>query len=164
MASKKNRSRLIFEKIINCGTEELREKFQVDFENIDMRGVFKRARVMDQTKIDKLFLDKELSAPQYGAAEEYLSLLVKSGAFLRSPGFESGPDSTGRDKAKSMAARMMAVSGARNKLRKSCGNEVCYVVDMAIGGDAIIDISMLRIGLDARADYFGTRGMSDPRG
>ena len=164
MQSDKKTSRLIFESLMECGTEELRKKHRVEFERIDMRGRFRRAKVTDQTKIDCLFLDLKITAPQYSAAEEYMDLLLKSGVFLKSPGFDSGPELTGRDKSRSMASRIMAISGARSRLRKDAGTEATLAVDLAIGANANVDIHLLRTGLDVLVSYFGTTGMRDPRG
>lgn len=156
-------STLIFESMLECGTEELRKKHKVEFERIDVRGIFRRARVTDQNKIDCLFLDKKINAQQYGAAEEYQELLLRSGVFLKSPGFEQGPESTGRDKSRSMASRIMAVSGARSRLRRDAGSNATLAVDLTIGANANVDINLLRIGLDVLVSYFGTGNYKDPR-
>jgi hypothetical protein len=160
---KTSHSTSIFESMLECGTEELRKKHKVEFERIDIRGVFRRARVTDQNKIDCLFLEKKINAQQYGAAEEYQELLLKSGVFLKSPGFEEGPESTGRDKSRSMASRIMAVSGARSRLRRDAGAEATLAVDLTIGANATVDLVLLKKGLDVLVSYFGTSNYEDPR-
>jgi len=146
-----------------CGTDELREKHRVEWEGIDLRGVFRRARVLDQTHMDTLFLDRKINAAQYSAAEEYSALLLRAGVFLASPGFDHGVVMTGRDKSRAMSARIMAVSGARSRLRKDAGTEVALAVDLAVGANVGVQIDLLRRGLDVLADYFGTSGVTDPR-
>jgi len=153
----------MLESMVACGTEELRQKHRVEFESIDLRGVFKRARVTDQTYIDCLFLEKLITAPQYSAAEEYMYLMLKSGAFLRSPGWEDGPRSTGRDKGKAMSSRIMAISGARDRLRREAGPDATLAVDLAVASDAPVSVALLRQGLDVLSMYFGTTGVKDPR-
>ena len=148
---------------MECGTEELREKHKVEWESLDLRGIFRRARVLDQTYVDTLFLEKKISAAQYSAAEEYLALLLKSGSFLASPGFEQGVTVTGSDKSRAMASRIMAISGARSRLRKNASADVRLAVDLAIGANVKVHISPLREGLDILANYFGTTGAIDPR-
>ena len=152
-----------YENVLECGTSELRRKHRVEWETLDMRGHFRRARVLDQNYIDTLFLEKKISAAQYSAAEEYLALLVKAGCFLMSPGFEEGVASTGSDKSRAMASRIMAISGARSRLRRDCSSEVRLAVDLAIGSNAKVHIVPLRKGLNVLADYFGTAGDVDPR-
>jgi len=149
--------------MIECGTEELRSKHVVEFEAIDLRGVFRRARVLDQTYLDTLFLKKQINAPQYSAGEEYLDLLLRAGAFLRSPSLEAGIDQTGREKSRSMASRIMAVSGARTRLRRDAGPDATLAVDLAIGGNARVEVELLKVGLDVLVSYFGTSGVNDPR-
>ena len=153
----------LFESLIECGTEELRSKHVVEFEAIDLRGVFRRARVLDQTYLDTLFLKKKINAPQYSAGEEYMDLLLRAGAFLRSPSMEAGIEQTGRDKSRSMTSRIMAVSGARTRLRKEAGPEATLAVDLAVGGNTRVRVDILKLGLDVLVSYFGTSGVNDPR-
>ena len=152
-----------YENMLECGTSELREKYKVEWESLDMRGIFRRARVLDQTYVDTLFLQKKISAAQYSAAEEYLALLLKSGVFVPSPGFEEGVAMTGSDKSRAMASRIMAISGARSRLRRDVDSRARLAVDLAIGGNLKVHVAPLRRGLDVLADYFGTTGEVDPR-
>ena len=167
METKKTKSRptsnFRYENMLECGTSELRDKHRVEWEALDLRGIFRRARVLDQTHVDTLFLEKKISAAQYSAAEEYLALLLKSGVFLASPGFEEGVTVTGSDKSRAMASRIMAISGARSRLRRDASADVRLAVDLAIGANVKVHIIPLREGLDILADYFGTTGAIDPR-
>ena len=61
--------------LIEAGTDEYRAKKNIQVEKIDSKGVFRRSRVLDQTKFDELFLSDKINKFQYSAAEMYLNLM-----------------------------------------------------------------------------------------
>jgi len=147
---------------IESGTDELKKKFKVEVEKLDSRGIFRRSRVVNQTRIDSLFLDRAIDIAQFSAAELYLELLWKAGIFLRSPSMERSFEVTGKEVEKSISSRILAISGARSKLRK-LDPKVALAVDLCIGSNAPVDIGLLREGLDVLVDHFGISRMADPR-
>lgn len=139
--------------LIESGTDEYQSKKNIQIERIDSRGVFRRSRVLDQTKFDELFLDDKIDKYQYSAADMYLNLMQVSGCFLRSPSLSGGVKTGFRESANLMAARIMAISSARDSLRKH--GEACLIaVETCLALDKDVDLRPLRIGLDSLARYF----------
>ena len=168
-AKRKSRSEIVQEEIIEerleNGTPELKRKHKLEWERLDFKGLFRRARVTDQLQIDRLFIDKKITGPQHEAGNQYLAALVKSGAFIRSPSFEKSIDASVKDVEKSISSRIMAVSGARGVLRR-CGEDSMLLVDLLIGTGRISrpsEIPVIRRGLDALVRFYGTEAFLDPR-
>ena len=139
--------------LIESGTDEYRSKKNIKIEKIDTKGIFRRSRVLDQTKFDELFLDDKIDRYQYSAADMYLNLMQVSGCFLRSPSLNGGVKTGFRESANLMAARIMAISSARDILRKH--GEACLIaVETCLALDKDVDLEPLRTGLDSLAKYF----------
>ena len=139
--------------LIESGTEEYRKKKKIELENIDSRGVFRRARVVDQTTFDKLFIQGKISRAQFSAAEMYLELMSLAGCFLRSPSVQGSEKATGRNVAASIAAKIMVISRARQSLRQA-GQDSLVAVETCLAHDQEVDLDLLRLGLSALANHF----------
>lgn len=139
--------------LLESGTEEYRSKKTIRVEKIDTKGIFRRSRVLDQTKFDELFLNDKIDSAQYSAADMYLSLMQVSGCFLRSPSMSGGVKTGFRESANLMASRIMAISSARDSLRKQ-GEDCLVAVETCLALDKDVDMKLLRTGLDALARYF----------
>ena len=139
--------------ILESGTDEYRSKKKVEIERIDHRGIFRRARVTDQTVFDRLFIEEKITREQFSAAEMYLELMGIAGCFLRSPSMEGTERTSGRDIAGSMASKIMVIAKARDRLRKA-GSEPLAAVETCLSLDKDVDINQLRIGLNALAGHF----------
>lgn len=140
--------------MIESGTKEYRSKKEIHIEEIGSNGTFKRARVLDQTKFDELFLNDNISKEQYAAADMYLGLMSISSCFIKSPNLGAqGSRSNPRDAAGAMASKIIAISSARNRLRDA-GESCLVAVESCIGMNADVDLHDLRIGLNALFRYF----------
>ena len=165
---KRSKSRSRFEKIeelMEHGTPELNDKHLIEWEQLDPKGYVRRARVADQTELDRLFLLKKISGPQFEAGSRYFAALIKSGSFVRSPSFERGIDSSVKDVEKSISSRIMAVSAARRAL-KMAGDRSMMIVDLVVASGRRIsaaEMDDLLAGLDALSMFYGTQDFIDPR-
>jgi hypothetical protein len=139
--------------LIEAGTDEYRAKKNIQVEKIDSKGVFRRSRVLDQTKFDELFLSDKINKFQYSAAEMYLNLMKISGCFLRSPSLKGGVKTGFRESANLMASKIMAISFARDCLR-NLGDEYVVAVETCLAQDKDVDLNLLKTGLDALVRYF----------
>jgi len=148
---------------IESGTPELKRHHRVEEEKLDSRGIFRRSRVVDQHVMDALFLAGDIRLHQYSAAEMYMALLWKAGAFLRSPSAEKGIDVTGGDVEKSISSRIMVISKARSALRDNCTHDVSLAVDACVVANKRPDLALLKIGLNTLARHFGVDRVVDPR-
>lgn len=139
--------------LVESGTEEYQSKKKIRLEKIDAKGIFRRSRVLDQTKFDELFLNDDIDKNQYSAADMYLSLMQVSGCFLRSPSMSGGIKTGFRESANLMASRIMAISSARDSLRKQ-GDDCLVAVETCLALDKDVDMKLLKTGLDALAKHF----------
>jgi hypothetical protein len=140
--------------LIESGTEEYRGKKEIHIEGIGSSGAFKRARVLDQTKFDELFLNDNISKEQYAAADMYLGLMSISGCFIKSPNLGAqGSRSNPRDTAGAMASKIIAISSARSRLRDA-GEHCLVAVEACVGMNADVNLPDLRSGLNALVRYF----------
>ena len=140
--------------LTESGTDEYRGKKDIRIEGVGTGGVFKRARVLDQTKFDELFLCEKISQDQYSAADMYLGLMAISGCFIKSPNLEAqGSRSNPRDTAGAMASKIIAISSARSRLRDT-GEHCLVAVEACVGMNADVNLPDLRIGLNALVRYF----------
>ncbi len=139
--------------LVESGTDEYRSKKNIKIEKIDVKGIFRRSRVLDQTKFDELFLEDKINKFQYSAADMYLNLMQVSGCFLRSPSLSGGVKVGFRESANLMSSKLVAISSARSKLR-SLGDEYVAAVETCLAHNADVDIELLKTGLDALVKYF----------
>lgn len=142
--------------LVESCTDEYRKKKNIKIEGIDHRGIFRRARVLDQTKFDELFLDEKITSSQYSAADMYLGLMSVSGCFLKSPNLGGHSSKIpGRDSAGAMASKILAISSARTRLREA-GERCLVAVESCVGMNSDVNIDDLKKGLNALAKYFQT--------
>ena len=148
------------------GTAELRSHHRIELEPIDLRGLMKRARVVDQCELDRLFLRRTISAPQHSAGECFLDVLVKSGATPRSSDPDAISMGTFRDAEGSISSRIMVASGAHDALRRSSPAAQKTTIIVVLKNDKISSklFDALHEGLNQLVRFFGTGGMKDPRG
>jgi len=149
---KTSRSEL-FTPNMEAGTEELRAKHRIEIENIDLRGLMRRARVADQTALDTLFL------------ESFLDAIVRSGGTPRSSDPSAVSFGTLRDAERSMSSKIMIASGAYRALA-GAGAEAERATIIVVSTNKIPSTKLLPLikqGLNSLVYYFGTKGMRDPR-
>jgi hypothetical protein len=147
------------------GTDELRDKHSVVAEALDYRGLMQRARVLDQTSLDILFLERKITAPQHSAGECFLDVLVRSGGTPRSCDPSAVSFGTLRDAERSLSSRIMVASGAYRVLSrepKDVQDATIIVVTRNVRPNVKL-LSLIRRGLNALVGYFGTAGARDPR-
>jgi len=139
---------------VESGTDEYRGKKEIRLESVVGGGAFRRARVLDQTKFDELFLNDKISQEQYSAADMYLGLMSVAGCFIKSPNLGAqGSRANPRDTAGAMASKIIAISSARSRLRDA-GENCLVAVESCVGMNADVSLPDLRTGLDALARYF----------
>lgn len=140
--------------LVESGTDEYRGKKEIRIESVGGGGAFRRARVLDQTKFDELFLNDKISQDQYSAADMYLGLMSVAGCFIKSPNLGAqGSRSSPRDTAGAMASKIIVISSARSRLRDA-GENCLVAVESCVGMNADVDLPSLRVGLTALARYF----------
>jgi len=139
--------------LVESGTEEYRNKKKIRLERIDSRGIFRRARVVDQTVFDRLFIQEKITRQQFSAAEMYLEMMGIAGCFLRSPSMKGSEKVTGRDVGGNISAKIMVISRARDSLR-GAGEGALIAVETCLGHDREVDLAFLKLGLDALARHF----------
>ena len=147
------------------GTDELRDKHSVVAEALDYRGLMTRARVLDQTSLDILFLERKVTAPQHSAGECFLDVLVRSGGAPKSCDPSAVSFGTLRDAERSLSSRIMVASGAYRVLAresKEVQDATIIVVTRNVRPN-VKSLSLIRRGLNALVGYFGTAGIRDPR-
>lgn len=76
----------------DLGTKEIHQRHSVMIEG----GTLPRAKVMDQTVVDRLLMEARINLHQYQAAEYLLEQAMKSGIHLRSPRMDGLPPGGGR--------------------------------------------------------------------
>jgi len=140
--------------LIESGTKEYKKKKKIEIEKIDAKGIFRRARVVDQKVFDKLFIEEKITRQQYAAASMYMEVMGIAGCFLRSPSMEGSEKGTGRDLSQVLAGKILVIARARDKLRKA-GDKAIRAVENCIAFDQEVNLNDLRTGLDALADHFG---------
>lgn len=138
-------------------------------EDLDVRGVAKRYRIIDQTIFDVLFLAELITAAQYEAAHLFLECLIQSGATTQGVNLEPGIRVTGIDISNSMSDRRMAFSSSFRAVVSSCGRESAdFMMRCFIEIYSYPDFDKSEIAerlapcLHSLAAYFGTDGR-DPR-
>ena len=151
--SKTNSSKSRHPLLLESGTEEYQIKKQIEIEKVDLRGIFRRSKVVDQTRFDKLFLEDKITQAQFSAAESYLELMGVAGCFLRSPSMQGSEKITGRDVAGNISSKILVISKARETLR-SAGDEALIAVETCLASDKPVDLVQLRSGLDVLVRYF----------
>ena len=153
--------------LIESGTPELQGKHLVVLEDvaIDLRHSLRRARVSDQSELDKLFLERRITMKQFVAGEEYLAVLSRSGAFPQSSGFEKGPATSGREAEGRIIGRAMLASRPRRLVIKFCGPKALLVLDAAVMSSQRLSsewVEELRKALDILVPHFRVDA-EDPR-
>ena len=76
------------------GTRELHRRHRIKFEDGD---TFARARVIDQTFVDRLLLKKIIEIRHHAAAEQLVQQSVMAGMFVRSPNWTAIPGNNRKD-------------------------------------------------------------------
>jgi len=102
---------------------EQMEKFSFGEESVDISGLVKRNRVLNQTVFDAMLLKLFIEQPQHEAACLFIDLLDRSGASVRSCGFE-GPSAPIAPHAVGdhLAQRHMAYSESFRKMKDDAGD------------------------------------------
>lgn len=129
------------------GSNELHRKHAVRMESED--GLFLRARVIDQSLIDRLFIRNSIDADQYDAALAFHELAHRAGVFPSSMQMERVQMSVGN-----RAPRALAILSVDRYLQKSCSARAYRAVWMTVIREMNSPIEDLRKGLNALKIYF----------
>jgi hypothetical protein len=129
------------------GSNELHRKHVVRMESED--GLFLRARVIDQSLVDRLFIHKRIDADQYDAALAFHALAHRAGVFPSSMQMERVQMSVGN-----RAPRALAILSVDRYLQRACSARAYRAVWTTIIREIESPIKDLIIGLDALKVYF----------
>lgn len=142
-------------------------------EDVDLRGLVKRHRVVDQTVFDAMFLLEMIDQSHHEAAHLFLGDLIDSGALVSGWNYSgSSSPSPAHAIAGAMADRRMAFSAPfRHMVEGSSGDQADLFVrvfdDMydypKLKSDLTKLSSKLMPQLSSLVDYYGIRKRRDPR-
>lgn len=121
-------------------------------------GVFLRAKVVDQSLVDRLYLEKAIDVDQYDAALAFHHLAHRSGIFPSSMQLERVQMST-RDRA----PRALAILSADRYLQNHCPPSGYRAVWLTVIRELPSPIGALRMGLDTLKVYFNPTLTPDSR-
>ena len=153
-------------------TDEQIRKRATGVEDVDMKGLVKRHRVLDQTLFDLLFLKELIDQSQHEAAHLFMDSIAKSGASVRSANLNVEVFTPYRDIGNAMGERRMAFSSAYRAMVEDVGPLMADLA-MRYSSDpyrypAEYD-EQKRVGvelgsaLDSLARHYGTSDIHDPR-
>ena len=153
-------------------TDEQIKKRAIRVEDVDIRGLVKRHRVLEQTLFDFLFLRELITQPQHEAVHMFMDSITRSGACVRSANLDSEVFTPHRDVGNINGERRMAFSSAYRCMVRECGEE--QAIRMARCFDKIYQYSQdldecraltasLRDAMNALVKHYGTSGVEDPR-
>ena len=141
-------------------------------EDVDIKGLVKRNRVVDQTIFDAMFLMEMIGQSHHEAAHLFLEDLIRSGATTSGFSLESSSNSPAYAVANSIADRRMAFSSSYRRVVNDCGEDSASRMMMIYGivyeyptsKKALASIAdELLCCLESLSGFFGTRGSLDPR-
>ena len=137
-------------------------------EDVDLKGLVSRGRVLNQSVFDVLLLKKDISVAQYCAAQEFTRDLGLAGCSVQSPSMEPFPYSGEPHKSGDRRAeRIMILSAPLGALRDLDNNhaETCLFgcVTGVLKELSKANLKSLQKALDALSRHYGTQGLPDPR-
>ena len=148
---------------LETGTQELKQHHSVVIDDLDPRGVFQRARVEDSCEIDRLFIERKITAPQHGAVEMFMDACAASGMSTKSCSLDGSPASPLHKVGTIIAMRRLAFSGAyRSMCEKSEAGAKSVLLIVASNARIELVRGVVK-ALDALVDWYGTGGIEDPR-
>lgn len=107
--------------------EQMKSRSAVE-EDVDVAGVVKRHRVVDQTIWDLMFLHEMIDQPQHEALNLFMDDLVRSGAFPSGARLDRDPGDTSRSPSDVNAERRMAFSSAYRAMVHQVGDDPSNMV------------------------------------
>ena len=113
------------------GTKELHERHKVDLELPDGEKIG-RARILDQTFMDKLLLEKKIELRHHLVAEAIYDQAVSAGMFVKTPDMVSSFGHTKKDRYTNALLRF---SRTMRKIREDFGYEGESLVNELIIND-----------------------------
>lgn len=141
-------------------------------EDVDLKGLVQRQRVLDQTIFDRVYIDEAISSQQYEAACKMMDAIARSGADIRSAKLDTEIFTPYADVGNLMGERRMAFSAPYRRIVSDCGSELANWL-MRIFSDVYSYPSSLREreriaaalspALDSLARFFDIRYSEDPR-
>jgi hypothetical protein len=141
-------------------------------EDVDIKGLVKRNRVVDQTIFDAMFLMEIIEQSHHEAAHLFLEDLIRSGATTSGFSMEPSSNSPAYAVANSIADRRMAFSSSFRRVVDDCGEDsasrmmVIYgmVYEYPKSKGALSSIAEELLGcLGSLSRFFGTGSSVDPR-
>ena len=157
--TKATNGRLIFNgdeiSVNEIGNKELRDRHTVTIEKSEDTA-FHRMRVVSQTPIDKLLLEKKIDVDQHHVGIRYTKIVFKSGANVSSPSFEFR-DNKNNFMPPSPPMRVMILSGVQKYLRKETSPEIESLLFNVVAREKTPrenEVTPLRFALDALNNYW----------
>ena len=93
-------------------TDEQIKKRAVGVEDVDIKGLVKRHRVLGQTLFDMLFLKEFINQSHYEASHLFIEAMAKSGAVVRSANLATEIFTPHREVGNIIGERRLAFSSA----------------------------------------------------
>jgi hypothetical protein len=148
---------------IESGTDELKKRHSVVIDDLDPRGIFQRARVEDQCEIDRLFVRRDITAPQHGAAELFLDACQDSGMFPKSCSLEASIGNPLYKVGTILAMRRIAFSRPYRKMEEKSKAGADFVLRIVVSNERRRVNWDIDVALDALVEWYGTGSLEDPR-
>ena len=137
------------------GNKELRNHHTVTIEKSEDTA-FHRMRVVNQTPIDQLLIEKKIDVDQHYVGIRYTKIVFKSGANVSSPSFEFR-DMKNNFQLPNPPMRVMILSGVQKYLSNETSPEVESLLWDVVAREKIPrehEITPLKFALDALNNYW----------
>lgn len=142
-------------------------------EDVDLGGLVKRHRVVDQTIFDAMFLNEFIEQSCHEASHMFISDLIESGAIISSSNSEPGVRVPASVAANAMAERRMAFSDAYRRVESDCGEvdasylmgicNNCHTYPKSLKKLESV-ASVVKSSLSSLSRFYGVSDRRDPRG
>ena len=153
-------------------TDEQIKKRAVGVEDVDIKGLVKRHRVLGQTLFDMLFLKEFIDQAHYEAAHLFIEAMAKSGAVVRSANLDTEIFTPHREVGNIIGERRLAFSSAYRAMVNDVGSEAANLTMRYFANvysyptqnkDQVRVSRTIKPALNSLARHYGTVGMEDPR-
>ena len=112
------------------GTKELHARHRLKIEDGE---IFARARVTDQTFVDKLLLKKVIEIHHHSAAERLVEQAVTAGMFVRTPNWSSIPGNSRKD---AYTNGLLRYSRTLKYVEKTLGRDAVEILERVVVMDS----------------------------
>ena len=114
----------------DIGTKELHARHRLKIEDGE---IFARARVTDQTFVDKLLLKKVIEIHHHTAAERLVEQAVTAGMFVRTPNWSSIPGNSRKD---AYTNGLLRYSRTLKYVEKTLGRDAVEILERVVVMDS----------------------------